>query len=110
MPTVSELDGWRYCPRCRAELEREERKVECRQCGFVAYAGPNPTASALCVDESGRVLLSRRGVEPFKGLWDFPGGFVEEDEHPLECLRRELQEEAGVAIEPQALHVLVPKR
>lgn len=103
MPTVSELDGWRYCPRCRAELERDEGRVECPQCGFVSYAGSKPTASALCVDESGRVLLSRRGVEPFKGLWDFPGGFLEECEHPLECVRRELREEAGVEIEPLEL-------
>ena len=103
LPTVSELDGWMYCPRCRAELEREDRKVECRQCGFVTYAGSKPTASAACVDDSGHVLLSRRGVEPFKGLWDFPGGFLEECEHPLECLRRELREEAGVEIEPLEL-------
>lgn len=103
MPTVSELDGWRYCPRCRAELEREERKVECPQCGFVSYAGSKPTASALCFDESRRVLLSRRGVEPFKGLWDFPGGFLEEGEHPVDCLRRELREEAGVEVEPLEL-------
>jgi ADP-ribose pyrophosphatase YjhB (NUDIX family) len=103
LPTVSELDGWRYCPRCKAELEREDGKVECPQCGFVTYAGSKPTASAACVDESGLVLLSRRGVEPFKGLWDFPGGFLEEWEHPLECLRRELREEAGVEIEPLAL-------
>jgi ADP-ribose pyrophosphatase YjhB (NUDIX family) len=103
LPTVSELDGWRYCPRCRAELELDDRRVECPQCGFVAYAGSKPTASALCVDESGRVLLSRRGVEPFNGFWDFPCGFLEECEHPLECLRRELREEAGVEIEPLEL-------
>lgn len=103
MPTVSELAGWRYCPRCRAELELVEAKAECTECGFVTYAGPKPTASALCVDESGRVLLSRRGVEPFKGLWDFPGGFLDEREHPLDCLRRELREEAGVEIEPLEL-------
>ena len=103
MPTVSELDGWRYCPRCRSELDREDRKVECPQCGFVTYAASKPTASAACVDDSGRVLLSRRGVEPFKGLWDVPGGFLEECEHPLECLHRELREEAGVEIEPLEL-------
>ena len=45
-------------------------------------------------------MLSRRAIEPEKGKWDFPGGFLEEEEHPLDCLRRELQEEAGVEIEP----------
>jgi ADP-ribose pyrophosphatase YjhB (NUDIX family) len=102
LPTVSELDGWKYCPRCRAELERDEGMVECPECGFLAYASSKPTASALCLDDAGRVLLSRRGAEPFKGLWDFPGGFLEEGEHPLDSLRRELEEEAGVEIEPVA--------
>lgn len=46
------------------------------------------------------MLLSRRGVAPFEGMWDFPGGFLDEEEHPLDCLRRELREEAGVEIEP----------
>ena len=45
-------------------------------------------------------MLSRRGIEPFKGKWDFPGGFLDEEEHPLDCLRRELREETGVDIEP----------
>ena len=52
------------------------------------------------MDDDGRLLLSRRGVEPFKGKWDFPGGFLDEDEHPLDCIRRELREEAGVEVEP----------
>ncbi len=52
------------------------------------------------MDEEGRLLLSRRGVDPFRGMWDFPGGFLEEEEHPLECIRRELKEEAGVEVEP----------
>lgn len=97
---MGELDLWRYCPRCAAEVEVDEGKAECSACGFKAYASSKPTASAVCVDDEGRMLLSRRGVEPFKGMWDFPGGFLEEEEHPLECIRRELMEEAGVEVEP----------
>ena len=40
------------------------------------------------------------GVDPSAGKWDLPGGFLDEEEHPLDCLRRELREEAGVEIEP----------
>jgi len=100
---VGELDQWKHCPRCAAEIEVEDGSAECPSCGFRAYASSKPTASAACLDDEGRVLLSRRGIEPFKGKWDFPGGFLDEDEHPLDCLRRELREEAGVEIEPLEL-------
>ena len=41
-----------------------------------------------------------RASSPRSGLWDIPGGFVDEHEHPLEALRRELREETGLEIEP----------
>jgi ADP-ribose pyrophosphatase YjhB (NUDIX family) len=52
------------------------------------------------VDEDGRLLLARRAIEPFRGLWDLLGGFLHESEHPLDALRRELREETGLGIEP----------
>ncbi len=97
---MGELDQWTYCPRCAAEIEVEGGKAECVYCDFRAYASSKPTASAVCVDEDGRLLLSRRGIDPCKGKWDFPGGFLDEEEHPLDCIRRELREEAGVEVEP----------
>lgn len=72
----------------------------CGSCGARYYANSAPTASGLCVDEEGRVLLARRAVEPFRGRWDIPGGFLQEGEHPEDGLRRELREETGLEIEP----------
>ena len=60
------------------------------------------------LDDEGRVLLGRRGIEPFLGLWDTPGGFVEVGESLEECVRRELREEAGVEIEVGRLVASVP--
>jgi NAD+ diphosphatase len=97
---VGELDGWRWCPRCRGELRGEASRLECPACGFVCYASSKPTAGALIEDPGGRVLLARRAHEPSKGRWDIPGGFLEEGESPLEGLRRELQEETGLDVEP----------
>jgi 8-oxo-dGTP diphosphatase len=97
---VGELSGWRYCPRCASELTGDEARLECPACGFVAYASSAPTASALVVDR-GQVLFSRRRYEPFAGRWDLPGGFLQEGEHPLDALRRELAEETGLIVEPE---------
>jgi 8-oxo-dGTP diphosphatase len=94
------LVGWKHCPRCAAGVENDGRVATCGECGFTAYAGPEPTVSALVTCDDGRILLARRKFEPEAGKWDLPGGFLEEDEDPLDGLRRELREEAGVEIEP----------
>jgi 8-oxo-dGTP diphosphatase len=97
---VGVLHGWSHCPRCGSALGGDEHRVECPACRFVAYANPVPTATAVCVDTGGRVLLGRRAFEPDAGLWDLPGGFVDEGEHPLDAVHRELREETALEIEP----------
>jgi ADP-ribose pyrophosphatase YjhB (NUDIX family) len=97
---VGVLHAWRWCPRCRTELERDDGRVSCPACGFVFYANSAPTANALVLDGEGRILLGRRAGEPEQGKWDILGGFLQEGEQPLDGVRRELREETALEIEP----------
>lgn len=105
LPDVGELETWRRCPRCGADLEHEEgdAKVECPECNFRHYAHSQVTACAVVVDARGRVLLTRRAGPPYAGYWDLPGGFVGEAEHPNDAVKRELREETGLDVEPGGL-------
>jgi 8-oxo-dGTP diphosphatase len=94
------LDDWRFCPICGEAIEKVEDRAECRACGYVGYANAVPGAEAVCFDDRGRVLLGRRAFDPGAGLWDLPGGFLHENEHPLDALRREIQEETALEVEP----------
>lgn len=94
------LAGWKLCPRCGAGLELEGSAASCPECGLRVHANPAPTASALVLDDEGRVLLARRAVEPGDGLWDLLGGFIEEGEDPLSALCREIEEETALEVEP----------
>jgi ADP-ribose pyrophosphatase YjhB (NUDIX family) len=51
------------------------------------------------VVDGDQVMLVRRAVEPRRGCWDLPGGFLERGEHPTEGLRREMREETSLEIE-----------
>ena len=98
---VPELSTVEVLPALRREIGVEDgARAECAACGFRAYANPKPTACAVFADDDGRVLLARRADEPSKGKWDLPGGFLDEGEHPLDALRRELREETGLEVEP----------
>ncbi len=61
-------------------------------------------AAAALVRGDGRLLLARRPEgKSMAGLWEFPGGKVEPGESPEHALARELHEELGIAVQPQAL-------
>lgn len=75
----------------------------CDHCGFVDYVNPRVVVGAVAALEDGRVLLCRRAIEPRRGFWTLPAGFLEERETPEQGAAREAQEEAGALIRPGAL-------
>jgi 8-oxo-dGTP diphosphatase len=58
---------------------------------------------AVVVDDQARVLLIRRGTEPMKGHWSLPGGLLELGETLLDGLKREVCEETGLNVKPEAI-------
>lgn len=92
----------RFCPACGAAMARREidhrlRSI-CTNCGQVAYRNPAPAAGCL-VERDDAVLMVRRKLEPYRGLWHFPSGFVEYGEDVRETARREVREETGLEVE-----------
>ncbi|MBI2544613.1 MAG: NUDIX hydrolase [Candidatus Rokubacteria bacterium] len=90
----------RYCPLCGSDLVRvpmppdQKEEAVCSACGFVFYLNPKVVAGAIPAQD-GRVLLVRRNIEPAKGKWTFPGGFVEWGESIGAAALREALEETG---------------
>ncbi len=94
----------RFCPRCGQPAEVHfPRRIACAHCGYSAYYNPKPVAAAIALDEQGKVILLRRGFDPGRGLWTFPGGFVDLGESVQEAAHRETDEELGMAIELEGL-------
>jgi ADP-ribose pyrophosphatase YjhB (NUDIX family) len=79
------------------EGDNRERLI-CADCGFVAYENPKIVVGSVVAD-AGRVLLCRRAIEPRKGFWTLPAGYLEHGETVQEGAAREAWEEAGATIE-----------
>jgi len=78
-----------------------ERYV-CGQCGHIAYSNPKIVVGSVVAHE-GRILLCRRAIDPRKGFWTLPAGFLEEHETPEAGAAREAREEAQAEIALDAL-------
>lgn len=95
-----------YCPMCGAKLEPQERmgtvRPVCPSCDHTVYFDPK-VAVAVCILHDDRLLLIRRGIEPMRGYWAMPAGFMDYDEDPASAARREVLEETGLHVHIDSL-------
>ncbi|SHH05087.1 ADP-ribose pyrophosphatase YjhB, NUDIX family [Thermosyntropha lipolytica DSM 11003] len=93
------MDKYRYCPLCASPLmwgmRYGRRRQYCPSCQFINYENPLPTTVALA-ETNRQILLIKRGIEPLKGIWTLPSGFVETGETPEQACLRELKEETNM--------------
>lgn len=75
----------------------------CQNCGTIHYQNPKIIVGTVPIYED-KILLCKRGIEPRKGMWNFPAGFMENGETMLEGAKRETWEEAGVQVAIERMH------
>jgi ADP-ribose pyrophosphatase YjhB (NUDIX family) len=82
-----------------------ESEGVCPSCGTHPYRGPRLLV-LVSVFAEGRMLLIRRGIEPSAGKWAPPGGYTEANETVETAAARELREETGIEVPPEAFLVI----
>ena len=89
----------KYCPRCgkstRTAVIGGTKRVLCVSCDEIFYDNPL-SAVAVVAEKDGKILFIKRAVQPAKGMWALPGGFIEQGESVERAAMRELKEETGI--------------
>jgi ADP-ribose pyrophosphatase YjhB (NUDIX family) len=95
-----------FCSNCGTALrfgtvDGEHRdRLSCPSCGQIAYVNPRLVVTTLPITDDGQVVLLRRGIDPGRGAWAQPGGFLEVDETVDQAAVRETWEETRLIVEP----------
>lgn len=94
---------FKYCSRCGSALVlthyEGKKRLVCKSCGTVLYENPLPSVVGLNLNERDEILLVRRSIDPGKGIWCLPGGFIEKGETAEEAVIREIKEETNLMAE-----------
>jgi ADP-ribose pyrophosphatase YjhB (NUDIX family) len=89
--------NYKFCPYCGKRSKKYKGYFKCTTCSKKVYINSLPTASAFILKDR-KYLLSKRAIEPKKGLFDTVGGFLADGEHPEKGIVREFKEETGLII------------
>lgn len=102
----------KFCPDCSEPLNRivpagdDRLRHVCGGCGSIHYQ--NPKLIAGCIPVFGdKVLLCRRAIQPRRGYWTLPAGFMELGETLAQAAQREAHEEACVSVTLEAPYTLM---
>lgn len=97
-----------YCSRCgSADVPAvSAREFVCARCGYRHFVTPFPAAVALVRDAAGRLLMNRRAHQPGLGQMSLPGGVIEPGETGEQAAAREVAEETGLVLPPEAFQHL----
>ena len=91
----------KFCPRCGSNhfiTNDKGRSFRCEGCQFRFYVNSSAAVACLIFNKEGKLLLTRRAIEPGLGMLDLPGGFVEPMEKAEDAVVREIHEELGVKV------------
>jgi len=77
----------------------------CNHCQTIHYQNPNMVVGAIAT-WGDKVLLAKRNIQPRKGFWNLPCGFLELNETVEQGAKREVKEETGVETELGYLHTV----
>ena len=91
----------KHCLRCGCNnfnTNDQGRSFRCEECNFVYYINSSAAVACLIFNPEGKLLLTRRAIDPGRGMLDLPGGFVEPMERVEDALVREIKEELGVEV------------
>jgi ADP-ribose pyrophosphatase YjhB (NUDIX family) len=92
-----------FCSQCGGPVlltvpdEDDRPRYVCPSCGTIHYQNPKLVVGCIPVWED-RILMCRRNIEPRKGFWTLPAGFLENGETTAEGARRETLEETGSTV------------
>ena len=94
---------FKYCPYCSGYVEYKhipddtQLRHVCTQCNSIHYLNPKIVTGVLPIYDD-KILLAKRAIEPCKGLWNVPAGYMENGETIEDGAQRELQEEANAKV------------